>query len=213
VIPKVIHRIAIGPIPEDAERFWKGVRLLHPGWELKTWTSLDPADWPQVGSALKDCAAPAQQADLMRLEVLEREGGIYLDWDMELYRPLDVFLPLDGFAACDAMSGGPTQKTWIGTGILGFRPHHPAIQANLALSLRRLRAGRPIMQVGPFATTEIMRDRDDVLLLPRLTFYGWDHRDREAIKDGALSDKPWAYGLHRMHGSWARPPRKETKLW
>ena len=147
----------------------------------------------------------------MRLEILEREGGIYLDWDMEIYRPLDAFLPLEGFAAFDAMSANASEKTWVGTGVLGFCPGHPAITSNLNLSLQRLRTGpKNIMRIGPLATDEIMRDRDDVLLLPRASFYGWNQRDKGSITNGALAHQPWAYGLHRMHGSWE--PKDSPKI-
>jgi hypothetical protein len=228
-IPAVIHRIAIGPVPADSAYFWDRWQALHPTWTLKSHDSpFDPEEWPLTGWAFPFCSSPAMQADLMRLEVLWSEGGIYVDWDMEPYRPLDAFLPLEGFAAFDAPNSDPMSTTWVGTGVLGFRPHHPAIAANLHLSLKRLNR-QNIMMVGPLATDEVMRHRNDVLLLPRATFYCWDWKKRGSIRHGALSDYPWAYGLHRMHASWLNPSkprevilldekrprfnRPETKLW
>lgn len=223
-IPAVLHRIAIGPVPEDSQYFWDRWQELHSSWTCKTHAPpFDLGKWPLTGWAFQYCTSPAMQADLMRLEILWSEGGVYVDWDMEPYRALDAFLPLEGFAAFDAMTSNPSDRTWVGTGVLGFRPHHPAIAANLHLSLQRFRDNQQdIMQVGPLATDRVMRERDDVLLLPRASFYGWDRTDRGSITNGALAHLPWAYGLHRMHGSWENksvPPsglkrwvRPETKL-
>lgn len=211
-IPPVIHRIAIGTPPADARRFWAQFEALHPDWTLISHDSpFDPKDWPLTSWTWPFIEYPAQQADYMRLEVLWREGGIYVDWDMEPYRPLDPFLPLKGFAAYDSPSA-KTRPEWIGTGVLGFRPHHPAVKEMLDIALERF-VEKPddIMWAGPLAATAALEGRNDVLLLPFGSFYSGEWSERQSMDDLQYFGDGWAYAHHRMHASWSgiqQPPRR-----
>lgn len=216
-IPAILHRIAIGPVPEDAKRFWEKFAVLHPAWELRSHADpFDPLEWPLTSWAWPFVTHPAQQADLMRLEALWRDGGIYVDWDIEPYRPFGNLLALECFAAW-------AEPTKVANGVMGARPGHPAIAEALDAALQRFVLNRKnIMASGPNAVTDTFRGRSDVLLLSPESFYSQPLSKRgEAMPD--FSDRPWAYGIHHMHASWApRAPRagvsgrwkrKETKLW
>lgn len=198
-IPAILHRVAIGPVPADSERFWAKFAALHPTWELRSHADpFDMKEWPLTSWAWPFVTHPAQQADLMRLEALWRDGGIYVDWDIEPYRPLDNLLSLECFAAWAELNK-------VANGVMGARPNHPAIAEALGVALQRFVQDRNhIMASGPDTVTDVFRKRSDVLLLSPDSFYSQPISKRgEKMPD--FSDRPWAYGIHHMHASWAGP--------
>ena len=93
-IPHLFHQIWLGdrPLPGEYEGFRRTWTKHHPGWELKVWTEADlPADLrrPEAAERLR---APAERADILRLELLWREGGVYVDTDFECLRSIEPLL-------------------------------------------------------------------------------------------------------------------------
>ena len=70
----------------------------------------------------------AYLSDYVRLDVVEKEGGLYFDTDVEVVKK-----PEDLLASCRAYFGWETPE-YINTG-LGFaaEPHHPAVKAMLKM--------------------------------------------------------------------------------
>lgn len=85
-------------------------RLLHLDWQYKCWTDdrlirempgelgdLARAAWKRFDDHKatrpdgKDCGMMAR-SDLLRLVILYTVGGVYLDWDVYLLKPLDEFI-------------------------------------------------------------------------------------------------------------------------
>lgn len=101
VIPKVFHRIWLGgkPMPEVFERWGRTWTDLHPGWEMRLWTEQSlPA--LKNGRYLEKCCCLAQRSDLVRYEILEQFGGVYIDTDLECFRNIEALIGgLDFFAA------------------------------------------------------------------------------------------------------------------
>src|SRR4051812_31668239 len=89
-IPKIIHFT----IPEHATdvqlRNIQIARDLHPGWDVVVWQ--DPVDRTsfQLGRYWDKANSGAQLADLIRLEVVHRQGGFYVDSDFVLRKNLDA---------------------------------------------------------------------------------------------------------------------------
>jgi mannosyltransferase OCH1-like enzyme len=201
MIPRVLHRVVPLAGSDEMERLWVQVCALHPGWQHRTWRDpLDSAAWPLTSSWWPRCTSGAQLAGLVRLEALWREGGIYLDSDVELYRPLDGLLAHRAFAAWE---DGHT----IPDAVLGSEPGHPAIAECIALACRRLDSGSDdwvtgsgSWATGPGVTTTILRDRQDVTLLPRQAFYPVHYSNKDQLDD--FVPGAGTYGLHRWAGSW-----------
>lgn len=93
-IPKILHRVWIGPkpIPDIYERYWEGWRRMHPDWEMKTWRDADVAHF-STAHKIREAHTYAGKADIARYEVVYREGGFYVDADMECLIPLDPLTP------------------------------------------------------------------------------------------------------------------------
>jgi mannosyltransferase OCH1-like enzyme len=190
VIPKILHRVVPAEVPERYEKFWVGFQELHPGWEFRTWQdSLDPDDW-ELGFLFKRCTAGAQLAGLVRLEVIWRYGGVYVDMDMEPLKPLD---PLLG------------HQCWFGTedgviltdAVFGAVQGHAGIRACIDRFLDGFWHPNPSM-TGPRHTTAVLSGRPDVTVLPKDAFfpYIWTEPER------AGEDFPDSFAVHRWNHSW-----------
>ena len=195
-IPKILHRVVPEEITLTAEEYWLKWMDLHPGWRVLTHQDpLRPEDWPKTSPVWKYVEAGAQLADLIRLEALERWGGVYVDQDVEPYRSLDPLLGVEMFAAWEDPVSVPNA-------VVGARPHHPAVSRCLDTAIRRVRQRKGIWQAGPGVFTDILPGRDDVLLLPPGTFYPYHYNQKERATADHRKEQPWAFAAHHWWGSW-----------
>lgn len=127
-IPKIIHYCWFGggALPESAVRCIESWKRHCPDYEIR--------EWNEKNSDLESCAYVREAyaakkwafvSDVIRLQALSEHGGIYMDTDVELLRPLD------GFLQHDAFTGFETPDT-VMTGLLACRPGHELFRAFLA---------------------------------------------------------------------------------
>lgn len=114
MIPKKIHYcwFGRGPKPELAVKCIESWRKFLPDYELIEWNedNFDLDRYPYVRQAY-DARKFAFVTDVVRLWALYHHGGIYMDTDVEVIKPLDSLL---GF---EAVSGFES-KTQIPTGLM-----------------------------------------------------------------------------------------------
>jgi mannosyltransferase OCH1-like enzyme len=130
-IPRKIHMIWIGeenlPLPGCIDS-WKNN---HPQWQFKLWTDadLEPAAWINQSAieAFIKAKAWAAIADVMRYEILYREGGVYADADSRSLRPLDPWLLENEMFACwvNTMERG---RKLVNNAFLGSVPGNPFLR-------------------------------------------------------------------------------------
>ena len=131
-IPRVFHQIWIGPrpFPEKYKR-WQKTWQSIPGWTYKLWTDKEVEQFPFFNKAAfyaeKNLGA---RADILRLEILYREGGVYVDTDFECLKP-EIFNVLN--SSYDFYCGMPPLelRLLINNAIIGAVPKHPIIQGCL----------------------------------------------------------------------------------
>lgn len=82
---KIIHQIWLGDaaLPLAFAEWAMTWRAHHPDWEYKLWTDKEAEQFPLYQKLAPHCAGPASKADLLRLLILESEGGMYADFDAE----------------------------------------------------------------------------------------------------------------------------------
>ena len=201
-IPRIIHRVVPEAVNPVAEAYWARMAELHPGWELRTWRDpIDPAAFPLTAPCWRHARNGAQLADLIRLEVLWRHGGVYVDQDVEPYRSFHPLMPLAAFAAWEDRRSVPNA-------VIGAVPGHPAIRECIDLAVARVRTPArdgpgATWDAGPGVTTEVLVGREDVLLLPPGAFFPYHYRDAttQRRRDHA-TEQPWAFAAHHWWGSW-----------
>lgn len=127
MIPKIIHYcwFGRGEMPKLMKKCLKSWDKFCPGWQIIEWNE----DRFDVTSTLwtkqaYEARKFAFVSDYVRLMALHEQGGVYLDTDVELKKPLDPFLNCAGFvgfenhtsiATCvvGAAAGNPVVKHWL----------------------------------------------------------------------------------------------------
>ena len=108
MIPKIIHYcwFGRGKMPELAEKCIASWKKYLPEYEYKLWNedTFDINSVPYVKEAYESRKF-AVVTDYIRLWALYNYGGVYMDTDVEILKPLDEFLKLPAFTGYEASSG------------------------------------------------------------------------------------------------------------
>ena len=95
MIPKIIHYcwFGRGQMPELALKCLESWKKYCPDYEIKEWNedNFDLETYPYAREAYENRKF-AFVTDVVRLYALYHEGGIYMDTDVEVLKPLDRFL-------------------------------------------------------------------------------------------------------------------------
>ena len=194
MIPRTIHHIWIGPdpLPDDHRPWIKSWKRHHPKWEHRLWTEDNLPEDPIRPEVLERLRAPVERADILRLEILYRQGGVYVDTDLECLRPLDdVIGDADFVGVC--LKPGRVTNTFIAS-----VPGHPLLER----AMRELRPmeeywtmssdSDPLKQVaGPPLLRRLVRDYPDVKLLEPPLLFPSTPEEREG-----------AVAVHHMARTW-----------
>lgn len=128
MIPKIIHYcwFGKGEMPELVERCIASWHAHMPDWEYRLWTedNFEINEAPQYVREAYVAKKYAFVSDYVRLWALEREGGLYMDVDFEMYKPFDDLMEqYDAFAGYEGSKRNPVMM-----GIIAAKAHHPFVQ-------------------------------------------------------------------------------------
>lgn len=187
MIPRVFHQIWLGEadFPYAAERqTWID---LHPDWEHRLWTEAEMPGDLELAEAANLLRQPAERADILRLELLSRHGGVYIDADFECLKPIDPLL--DG-VSCFL---GLLDSGRVSNAVIGCVPGHPLLARAMA-EVRPRRTYGPVDRegTGPLLIERIRRDFEVTLFEPNVFYaterevaeYAW-HLSAKSWKDEA----------------------------
>lgn len=207
LIPRVINYCWFGgnPIPDELKRYMESWHRMCPDYIIKEWNEdnydVEKDDYTRLAYNNRKWAFVS---DVAKVEILYESGGIYLDTDVELVRPLDDLLCCKGFVA--------TEK-WgvinIGGGC-GVIPHHPMMErlldyrkgfsfvnpdGSLNLESSGMYETMPFVELGyiPDGNTQVI---EDMTILSSDYFHPYDYMTKETL----TTDK--TFGIHRYYGSW-----------
>ncbi len=115
-------------------------------------------------------------ADYLRMFYLEQYGGIYLDADTKVLKPLDRFLD-DEFFVCEEAN------QFVANGIFGVVPHHPLLQKYLkTVDDNYIGGGDLVFQPGMYLWTELVKYSpwsNDITVYPAEWFLPYDHQTKQ----------------------------------
>lgn len=100
MIPKIIHYCWFGrnPLPDEYVEYINNWKRLNPDFEIIRWDEdnfpIDLCDYSREAYQMKEWAFVS---DVCRLYALLKFGGIYLDTDMQLLKPLNSLLCNNSF--------------------------------------------------------------------------------------------------------------------
>lgn len=151
---------------------------------------------PLLGD-LFDCAeSPAVKADILRLELIWSQGGVYIDTDMECYKNIEELLvgcKAFGCIEYDPKIYGLPGPSGINNCMFGATPHHPAIEALIRAADASLSRLEPLG--GPRVFRETLHLRTDVRLFEQDLFMSLLPGQSGQAAQGA-------YAIHHFEGSW-----------
>lgn len=215
MIPKIIHYCWLSgePYPDEIQQCIDSWHKYLPEYEYKLWTKdnfdLEINPWVKEAFDEKKYAAVS---DFIRLKVLYDYGGIYLDSDLEVLKPIDVLL------SCRAFTGRESAGR-LAAWVFGAEPHNSVIK----------------MFMDDYNGRHFLNENDQREMIPNtisvtriLSDYGIGPEDKtEAIGDITVfsSDyfspyKPWKKELeftensfmkHHYAGSWRNT--KDAAFW
>lgn len=108
-------------LPQDLAARLARWQKLHPSWAIREWneSNIDVSGCAYAQACLQR-RDWAYLSDYVRLQVLAKEGGVYLDTDVELLKPLDVFI--DG-----SFHIGYMHNCALGTAVMISPSNHPIL--------------------------------------------------------------------------------------
>jgi mannosyltransferase OCH1-like enzyme len=214
-IPKKIHIIWVGDADKRPQKCIGSWEANHPDWQIKLWTDQDLHERAWINE--KHIRAFVKQrhwcgvADLMRYEILYREGGVYVDADSFSLRPLDSWLLENEMFACWENTLAVGRAKLVSNAFLGSVPENPfllylieTIRSREKLFSRwswsRMRFVRMSAwkSVGPYRLTKCIYDYMDqgyhnITILPSHMFCPNHYRGQLYTGSGLVyADHKWA---------------------
>lgn len=203
-IPKVIHYFWFGKGPKNdlIRRCILSWQKTCPDFTLKEWTeeNYDVYAHP-FSKKMYEARRFAFVADYARLEVLEKEGGFYLDTDMLLLQSLSAFVNY----GCVL---GEEEPGIISAGMIGAVPNHAFIKNARAYYDTHVDT---IITI-PRALTKVFNElesTDGIKVCPPHYFYPFDQKSIKKYAGQELAGD--VYGIHLWNYSWGHPLNKFFK--
>ena len=215
MIPKKIHYcwFGRGPKPKLAEKCIESWKKYCPGYEIKEWNednfNLHYNDYVWEAYEAKKWAFIT---DVVRLYALVNEGGIYMDTDVEVLKPLDSLL------LYEAVSGFESE-TQIPTGLMASQDHQPLFEellndylnvhfrmpdGTLDLTTNVVRITNTCLKYG-FIPNNKKQTINGFTLLPK------DFLGPKSGESGKINLTENTLVIHHFDGSWV--PAKTKRIW
>lgn len=211
MIPKIIHYCWFGhnPIPDWNLKCIESWKKYCPDFQIKRWdeSNYDVKSIPYMVEAYEK-KRWAFVTDYARLDIVYREGGIYLDTDVEVVRNLEPLLTHQAFAGMEFADG---IRYSVATGLgFGAEAGHPVIGAlrNMYHTMHFLDAdGRENTLTTPAWTTECLQQmgfaqKNCIQDVNGMVIYPTEYFAPKDYQTGKVRTTGNTYSIHHYNGSW-----------
>lgn len=220
-IPKIIHQIWIGP-DEPPHEFWawqKTWQEMHPEWQYILWNDREVEKIQLINQDLYDAQQNyGAKADILRLELLNRFGGLYVDIDCECLQSFDTLHHLVDFYIGFFQVNFLHSSARVNNAVIGASPQNPLIKKAISMlsSLQNPRAHKEdevVEQTGPSFITRVIKNHiysteGIATLLPANYFYPWSGTRRKM----KLLLQPETMAIHYYAGTWHEHKKRFRSL-
>ncbi len=211
VIPKLIHAIWFSgdPMPELYLRCLESWKKYAPDCEIKIWNmeTYKPDRCLFFEQAIEH-KNWAFASDYARADLLYRYGGIYMDLDVEMLRPVDDLLYNDAYMSFESLD-----RIECGSG-MGSRPGHPVIK-EICESYEK----RPYLKEDgtwdnstcPVRYTQViekhgLKKDGGFQFVEDITVYPFEVLTGKSFDTGIIYSSDLSYTVHHHNGSWIPDP-------
>lgn len=217
IIPRVIHQIWLGsPVPEEYQK-WMQSWVNWNGWEYCLWTDKEVENLTLYNADFyKKATNFGEKSDILRYEILNQFGGLYVDTDFACLNP-DFFdflhrnytfyvgiepLENDALRCCNAL--------------IGASPGHPLMNKlveEVASDYKKKKQYSIVLKTGPGFLSRILAKYPDLLkggmIFPPTFFYP---AVRAELMHGVDCCEQESAAIHFWEGSWAFMPLKKDQI-
>ena len=211
MIPKIIHYCWFGgnPLPEDVVKCIDSWKKHCPDFEIKRW---DESNYDVNAHVYTKEAYEAKKwafvSDFARLDIIYNNGGVYLDTDVKIVRPLDDKLLCDDcFLAIEQPSH--LIATGLGFGavkgsaaIKEMLDEYDGVNFRLAKDIYD-QTPCPTRNTKPFLKYGFTRSIDSPVMMGGARLYPPEYFCPYERKQGTLEVTDNTYSIHQYKGSWA----------
>jgi mannosyltransferase OCH1-like enzyme len=211
-IPKIIHQVWMGgELPEEYAVYCQGVRDMNPDFEYKLWTDDDIDKFGLENQKLFDATdSYGVKGDIVRYEIINRYGGIYLDVDFIAIKPFTKLLDNEFFA------GYECHTNWVFPGLFGSIAGHEINELCISklheVKYNRLNSSSDIVRrTGPGLFSSAInryKQHNDIKLYGKEYFYPISSKlkRKEGLSDelieSCVTDN--TYAVHTWASSWVK---------
>lgn len=202
LIPKIIHYCWFGhmEMPALSRKCIESWKKFCPDFEIRLWNeyNYDVTKNPYMLAAYRD-RKWAYVSDYARIDVINEYGGVYLDTDVEILRPLDILLREKAFAGFES-------EAYVAFGLgFGAMADNPILCDLLKLyAVLPWDGGRvacPIYQTNVLEKHGLIRQNsfqrmEDMTILPVR------YLSPKSVNSGRIHYFPDSFAIHHYAASW-----------
>lgn len=232
-IPKIIHQVWLGDVqllPEQLRILTETWKNDYPLWKYIFWDNsriykFIQEFYPEYIDVFNGYQYDIQRCDAIRYLILNKYGGMYVDFDYESITPLDSLIAdksccfaLEPKSHCDVYYRKVDQV--FNNALIACNPGHPFMSkiveivfSNKTLNFRAKRKDICVLSsTGPWLLIDLyydlpLNEREDIYLIPAKYVTPFDSIQANRFVAGEMSNElecclTDAYAVHYFLGSW-----------
>ena len=213
MIPKIIHYCWFGrnPLPKTAEKCIRSWKKCCPDYEIIRWDESNfDVNCNEYCREMYEQEKWAFLTDYVRLRVVYENGGIYLDTDVEVIKPLDDLLHNSAYMGLET-----TDKVNTGLGF-GAERNHWFIGENM-IYYEKWRSSDSV-ETCPIITTRLLESKGliynhlNVNHLNGVTVYPTEYFCAKNSHTGEVCITKKTYTIHHFDASWQTKSERTKTL-
>ena len=209
MIPKTIHYCWFGrnPKPKLAEKCIRSWKLYCPDYEIIEWNedNYDISAAPLYVRQAYEAKKWAFVTDYIRLDVVYRYGGIYLDTDVELIKPLDSLLQNEAYFGLESpqyintgLGFGAEKGAPILSGLLADYQSIPFVLADGSFD----QTSCPVRNTEVFLKHGFNQDGSEQVLADGIHIYPSEVLNPKSLVTGEVRRTEETVSIHWYEASW-----------